>query len=769
MSFSGQVVSHFRIFERIGSGGMAEVYKAEDLKLHRSVALKFLPAGRSQDNTARTQLLQEARAASKLDHANICTIYEVGETDAGDLFIAMAFYEGETVADRIRRGPMPVDEAANIAMRTARGLEAAHRRGIVHCDVKPANIMLPTEGELKILDFGIARLASGSGKIGGLAYGTIPYVPPERLLGEEGDHRGDIWSLGIVLHRMLTKTSPFKGKNQTEVAQAIVRMEPQPIDRSEFQIPALLQIRNRALAKDPRDRYASAREMAKDLEALLAAGESPQLSPGMAPAMLTGSGRDLAVMGPSLDSEPTVIVLPLQDLSQERDQEYFCSGVTEELIHLLTDIEGLRVVGRDSAFRAFKAQQGDSTESSSELARQLGVDHILRGSVQKSGKVLRVRVQLQRVADDQYLWTEKYQRELEDLFEIQDDIARQIATALELTLVAKAPEARQVGSVESFEAHNLYLKGRFFWNQRDETSLAQGIEFFNRAIEEEPRFARAHAGLADSWAMLGIYGARPATEVMPKAAQAAQRALDLQPQLAEAYVSRALVRSHYDWDFHGAGQDFEQAIALDSHLASAHQQYAMTCLLPQGRFDEAFEQLRKARELDPLSVPIHTSLGLGFLFARHSQAAVEEFTKVLAADERFIRVRMFLAQAQVTLARWDDALTSIEDAVHRSPETPTLVAALAWVHALRGEVPLARHCLEQLNDLRVHVSPTLAAQVHLGMGDLELAIHNLQRAMRQKSSDLIWLAVHPIYDPLRTEPGFHALLEQLGLPRQLPD
>ena len=462
--------------------------------------------------------------------------------------------------------------------------------------------------------------------------------------------------------------------------------------------------------------------------------------------------------------EPSIAVLPFEDFSDTRDQDYFCSGMAEELIHLLTRVEGLRVASRSAAAWT------TGKENSRELARRLRVGHVLEGSVRKMGARLRVTVKLNRVSDGRYLWTQQYDRELRDLFDIQDEMARSIVAALEVTLIGNPPVSRPETGSSNFEAHNLYLKGRYHWNKRDQEEIVRGIEYFRQAIAEEPQYARAYAGLADSYAMLGIYGTERPLEVMPKASEAAEKALLLDDSLAEVYVSRALVRAHFDWDFDRAEGDFRKALERDTWYATAHQQYAMACLIPTSRFDDAFDQLRRARELDPLSLPIHTSLGLALFFSRQYEAAAEEFERVLEVDETFVRLHMFLGQVHEARGDFEAALLEMLQAVELAAGAPTVTAALGHTYARLGEELRARRLLDRLKEVARSqpVPATYQAQVHLGLGEYDLAMHCLDEAWRQKSADLIWLGVHPLYDPLRKEPRFHELLRKLGLPRRLP-
>lgn len=766
----GRIVSHFQILEHIGAGGMAEVFKAVDRDLDRFVALKFLPSERRQDSKARAQLMTEARAASKLDHRNICTIYEIGETPDDALFIAMAYYEGETLAKRITRGPMPLTQVARIGAQIAGGLGGAHRQGVIHHDVKPANIMLVDDDEVKILDFGIARLGSTPTESGNTAFGTVPYVAPERFSGLPGDGRSDIWSLGVVLFKMITGRSPFRGRNQQEVIQNVLQADVNVDQLLPDEAALIAPVLQRMLHREADFRYLSAVYLQRDLEAL--SERPPEKEEIFTPSAITSSIYDIEDTD-ATSPDTSVAILPFRDLSPERDQDYFCRGMTEELIHHLTGIEGLRVTSRDSALQKMMSEE-ESAEESRELGRQLGVEHVLQGSVSKSDRQLRVNTQLLRVVDGSFLWSERYRQELADVFAIQDDITRKIASALEMELVGPSvDEDMEVEELESpnlnFEAHNLYLKGRYYWNKRDEESLRRGIEFFNQAIFEEPRYPRAYAGLADSYAMLGIYGSNAPGDVMPLAEDAAEQALSMDNRLAEVYVSRALTKAHFRWDFKAAEADFQHALELDPFYATAYQQYAMTCLIPQGRFREAFTQLQRARELDPLSLPINTSFGLCCYHSRRFAAAEAEYIRALEMDGSFVRIRLFLSQVYLAQGKGPMALSEIETAQKFALEGPPLRAALAHAYACLGRNEKAREILAELQDEaeKRYVSPTFFALIHAGLGEHTLAIHALEDAYRKCSADLIWLGVHPIFDPLRREPDFHKLLRRLHLPRRL--
>ncbi|MFQ5641552.1 MAG: protein kinase, partial [bacterium] len=496
----GQTISHYRILEKLGEGGMGVVYKAKDTKLKRTVALKFLPPDLTRDDEAKERFMLEAQAASALDHPNICTIHEIDETKDGQLFIAMACYQGETLKQRLEsvgangRSPLPVAEAIEIVIQIAHGLAKAHEQGIVHRDIKPANIMVTTDGIVKILDFGLAKLTGATQLTKtGTTLGTVAYMSPEQAQGVTVDHRTDIWSLGVVLYEMVSGELPFRGEYEAAVIYSILNEAPE----QETAIPAnLQQIVAKALAKEPEERYQQMDELLADLNSLKKELESE--------ATKETAAEEKAA--------PSIAVLPFVDMSPEKDQEYFCDGMAEDLIDTFTKLEGLQVVSRTSAFQ-FKGKE----LSIQKIGAELKVNHVLEGSVRKAANRLRITAQLINVADGYHLWSEKYDRELEDVFAIQDDIASTIVNTLKVKLVGE-PEVPLIKRyTENLEAYQLYLKGRYFWNKRHQGELQQAMAFFNQTIEKEPTHALAYTGLADSFFIIGHYCYLPPKEAFLKA------------------------------------------------------------------------------------------------------------------------------------------------------------------------------------------------------------------------------------------------------------
>jgi len=748
----GETISHYRIVGQIGKGGMGIVYRATDTRLERDVALKFLPADRVDDSLSRSRFLQEARSASVLDHPNICTIFDVGELEDGRLFIAMGCYEGETLRQRIDRSPVSSAEAIDILRQVALGLEAAHRRGIVHRDIKPENLMLTEGGVVKILDFGVAKLAGGEQLTqAGKAMGTTRYMAPECLRGLGVDQRSDLWSLGVVFYEMLNGRPPFHKETQSELILSILMDAPEPwqADRRP-EAGHLESIIYRALQKDPVDRYGTVQEFLADLGPTTQKSSNPTLELGP-----IGTSA-VAASSMSASGGGSIAVLPFVDLSPAGDQEYFCCGLAEELMHSLTRVEGLRVTSRTST-----AQFLGKAQDIRQIGRQLNVETVLEGSVRTAANRFRITVQLTKVADGYALWSGRYDREMVDLFQVQDEIAAMVVEALEMTLAP--PEREEQPS--DLEAYNLYLKGRFHWNKRTEAELDRGIGYFQQVIRRDPQYARAHAGLADSYAVLGIYGARPPGLVMPLALEAAEQALAIDADLAEVYATRGCVRAAYSWDFAGAVEDFRRAIRRDSQYATSYQWYAMNCLIPQGYFERGLTQLQRALQLDPLSLAINASVGMHFFYARDYERAEVELRRTLEIDANFAMAHFFLGQTHLQRDRPDAALQAVRQAQTLSGGSPEMTAALCAATAETGNESQGRQLLQELQELARErfVSPVLLAQCHIALGDTEAAFDALARAEEVRAADIIWIGVRPAFDSLRQDGRLRSLTRRIGL------
>jgi eukaryotic-like serine/threonine-protein kinase len=733
---AGKLISHYRVVEKIGRGGWGEVFLAQDVILGRRVALKFLATAEN----AHRQILAEARSAASLDHPYICKVFETGEYE-GKPFIVMEFLEGQTLSQLLKSGPVPLSQALNIATEICEALAEAHSKGMIHCDLKPSNIMITRSGHVKLMDFGLARSDPSAEAPGddatrtmmpsGQVMGTPSYMAPEQARGQRLDARTDIFAFGIVLFEMVSGTNPFRGATRADTTAAILHQAP-----PEIAAPAgLKEILRRALAKDPAERYDSAGALALDLAAFRQRGD------------------------PGRGAVPRAIaILPFQDLSPQRDQGYFCDGLAEELILALSRIEGLRVAARGAAFHYRDAKIGLK-----EIGRALHAAAILEGSVRKAGERVRIVVHLVDVESGYPIWSERYDRTLDDIFEIQEDISRAIAEKLRVTLAPGSDKLVLTGP-ENIQAYEFYLKGRYFWNKRTEECLKLSIEQFERALGEDPDYAPAYAGIADAWVTLSLYGAVRPMEALPMARSAADRALSLKPELPQALTSRAAIRAIFDWDWRAAAREFETAIGLDPRYAQARQWFAMNCLAPRGLFARAREELKAALELEPVSPAIAASLGALDFFAGDQDAALQRLRAVLALDDGFYLAHYFLGQVYSEKQMHDAAIEELERAVEASGSSES-VAALGYARALAGRRAEALASLQELSAkaAAAYVSPVLMAKVQVGLDDFDGAIANLEQAYQLRSTDLIWLGVRPVFRKIRSHDRVVEILTGVGL------
>jgi eukaryotic-like serine/threonine-protein kinase len=737
----GKQISHYRVVEKIGRGGWGEVFLAEDVILGRRVALKFLMT----EENAHRYILAEARSAASLDHPYICKVFETGEYE-GKPFIAMEFLEGETLSHHLKSGQAPLSQVLNIAIEICEALAEAHAKGMIHCDLKPSNIMITRSGHVKLMDFGLARSNLHAEALGddatrtmiprGPIMGTPSFMAPEQARGQRLDARTDIFAFGIVLFEMVSGTHPFRGATRADTIAAILHQAPPEIAAP----PALKEILRRALAKNPAERYDSAGALASDLASFRQNGE-PALTekrPGAAPT--------------------SIAILPFQDLSPQRDQGYFCDGLAEELILALSRIERLRVVARGAAFRYRDAEIGLK-----EIGHALNADTILEGSVRKAGERVRIVAHLVDVESGYPIWSERYDRTLDDIFEIQEDISRAIAEKMRVTLAPDSSKFILTGP-ENIQAYEFYLKGRYFWNKRTEESLKLSIAQFERALGEDPGYALAYAGIADAWVTLSLYGAVRPMEALPLARSAADRALSLKPELPQALTSRAVIRAVFDWDWRAATREFETAIGLDPRYAQARQWFAMNCLAPRGLFARAREELKAALELDPVSLAIAASLGALDLFAGDQDAALQRLRAVLELDDSFYLAHYFLGQVYSEKQMHDEAVVELERAFEASGSSES-VAALGYARALAGRRAEALASVQELSARAgvAYVSPVLMAKVQIGLGDFDAGIANLEQAYELRSTDLIWLGVHPAFRKIRSHDRVVEILTGAGL------
>jgi serine/threonine protein kinase/predicted Zn-dependent protease len=741
----GQTISHFKILGNLGEGGMGMVYTAEDTTLKRTVALKFLAPALTSDPEAKKCFILEAQTASALDHPNICTIHEINETADGQVFIAMAYYQGETLKERIKCGPTSLHEAIYLIRQVAEGLAKAHEKGIVHRDIKPANLMVVEDELLKILDFGVAEFQHKSPySAPGVIIGTPAYMSPEQASGKPVDQRSDIWSIGVVFYELLTANLPFAGDSDASLMNAIVNEPPLPLNiflgNSSVKIQNII---DKMLAKDPEKRYHSLHEFLDDLKLLE--------QDGLAKA-------DTQVAAAAVPAVSSIAILPFADLSAEKDQEYFCDGLAEEIMNDLARLKGLRVASRNSTFQ-FKGQSLDI----SRIGRELKLQNVLEGSIRKGGNRIRIAVRLINAADGFTLWADEYERELADIFQIQDDIAKAVVKNLEIQLAGAAEKKPLKHYTDNVEAYSSYLRGRFYWNKRNAEALKTAIGYFEAAIKIDPAYALAYSGLADTYIVLGLYARHAPGEIMPKALQAAEQALQLDELLPEAHISLGCTRAVYEWKWREAEDHFKRGIELKPDYAEAHHWYAINLLTPLGRFDEAVQQARKALELEPASLVINAAVGLVHYFARHFDAAIDHFQRALDRDPDFPVTNLFLGQAYVQKSRFKEALDCFQRALALDSDNTNMQATYAHAAARADEKKAAREILQKLLDLAIkkYVSSYDIASIHCGLGETGQALSFLEKAAEEHAYLLSYLNVDPILDPLRNQERFRELIGKI--------
>ena len=818
-SLMGQSLSHYRVLSLIGAGGMGEVYLAEDNRLGRKVALKFLPKEFTEDRERVRRFAQEARATSSLNHPNIVMIFEVGQGE-GRHFIATEYIDGGTLRERLSGGLLELPEVLDVGAQIASALEAAHEAGIAHRDIKPENVMVRRDGLVKVLDFGLAKLAEGPApdtdahgmsRIStspGVVMGTVNYMSPEQARGLPVDARTDVWSLGVVLYEMVTGQQPFVGATPTDVIISIAGREPMPLASRAPEVPVQLErIVTKALAKDREERYQTAKDLLIDLKALrhelaieAEVGRYKQPTTGSGAAATAGNRQAItsrfppfglprsrllilvAFLGmlviagvvstlffrrspapaPQIEIK-SLAVLPLENLSGDPAQDYFADGLTDALIGDIAKIGELRVISRTSSMH-FKGTK----KSLPEIAGELKVDAVVEGTVQRSGERVRIRVQLIHAATDRHLWAEAYERDVRDVLDLQSQIAQAIAREVQIK-TTPADEARLTPrkSVNP-KAFDDYLQGRYlYWNKRTEENLRKAIEYFQSALREDPTYAPAYAGLADCHNALGsvAYGAWPPMEGRRRAEEAATKALEIDPALAEAHCALGH-HMHFNWDWEAAEREFKLAIELNPSYAHAHSFYA-GYLMSRGRAEESLAASNRARELDPFSLSISVHRGFLLANARRYDEASEQLRRVIAMDPNHYQAYWFLGHIYAFNGQLDEAVAASEKAVSLSGRGPSALGMLGLVYGLAGRRGEAAEVLNELLEHNKHryVTPAALAFVNVGLGNKDQAFVWLEKAYQERSNYIAWLKVNPIVDSLRSDPRFADLVRRVGLPQ----
>jgi len=779
---SGSVLGPYVIRSAVGKGGMGEVYRATDSRLGRDVAIKVLPERLIASRDALKRFEREAKALAALSHPNILTIHDVGTQDSIS-YVVMELLEGETLRTRMERSTLSISEVLDIATQIARGLAAAHSKGVIHRDLKPENIFLTTDGHVKVLDFGLARFAIGPQERladvltrsfetqSGTIMGTAPYMSPEQLLGEEIDARTDIFSFGVLLYEMITGKRPFGGKTTTEIMASILKDHPSTTMETRKDVPAQLDsLILRCLSKPREERFPAASDLLAALLDIPTSGEKTVLAQSFKQRILyrnlgmmilialfisgmylffSGAGRKIT----------SLAVLPFQNAGGDPESEYISDGITETLINNMSGVTDLRIIARTTAF-TYKGKEVNPTK----VGNELKVEAVLMGKVVHRKDDLTVQVDLVDTTKGSQIWGERYMRKLSDIVNVEQEIARQITERLKIELSGEERKRISEKPTQNIEAYHLYLKGRYQWNKRTEEGLQKARDYFQEATEQDPTFARAYAGLADVYVSFFDYELLPPEEATKRAKAAAFKALEIDPDLGEAHSSLAHAYLH-EWKWSDSENEFRRAIQLDPGYATTYHWYAL-CLTSLGRTKEAVAAMKKAAELDPLSLRISADLGMALLANRQFDEAIQQETKTLDMDSKFRVAYWIRGMALEGKGEYAKAIEQFQQALKLSPNNPNYLAALGHAYGMWGKKEEALRILKQLQAFpKEHGTfPFFLALVYTGIGDRDSAIQMLEQSIADRSGSARYLKIEPRLDPLRSDPRYSELIRKVGLP-----
>jgi serine/threonine-protein kinase len=778
LSKGALIAGKYRIVDEIGRGGMGIVYKAEDIKLQRTVALKFLPAQWTSDPEARERFVHEARAASALDHPNICNIHEIGEAEDDRMYIAMAFYEGKSLKEKIKQGPLKQEEALGIAIQAATGMAKAHQKGIVHRDIKPANMLITSDGVVKVLDFGLAKLA-GQVKLTreGTTVGTVAYMSPEQAKGEAVDQRTDIWSLGVVLYEMLSGTLPFKGDYERTLIHAILHQEPERLGKLRKDLPAGLEnIVFKVLSKDPADRYQSMDELLEDLRSV-AAGSQPLRAasiifrgrflglkkvhayPAIAGILILAIVAWLMIFPKHGQAFDSIAVLPIENLTGDPGQEYFVDGATDELIGQLAQIGALRVISRTSVMK-YKG----SKKPVPEIASELKVKAVVAGTVHRVGDRVRIRVELiDALPEERNLWTQTYDRAMPDVLVMYGEMARAVAGKMQVKLApqeaTRLAAARQVNP----EAYEAYLQGQFHWYKLTRPDLDSALQYFESALAKDPNYAKAYVGIASVWVGRQQQGYIPRSEAGPKARAAAAKALELDGTLAEVHNILAGIKTWTDWDWKSGEAEYRRAIELNPNLPDPRAPLSHLLNILK-RPEEAMAQVQRALELDPLNSLFRDFYAMDLMYARRYDDAIAVLHDTLTTSPNDLVALSTLRSAYHMKHMYTEAL-EVWKASYAARGDQAAAEALARGFKEGGYPKALQRAAETLaaRPRTAYVPAWQIGTLYTRAGLKEEALEWLEKAYQAHDPNMPYISVDPIFDILRDDPRFQDLLRRMNL------
>ena len=796
-----QTISHYRILAKLGEGGMGVVYKAEDTQLKRTVALKFLPDRVNKDITAKERFLQEARAAAALNHPNICTIHGVEDVD-GSLFIVMEYIDGGTLREKLPFSK--INDALSVAIQIGEALHEAHSKDIVHRDIKADNVMLTSKGQAKVMDFGLAKL-KGSLKLTKTSstVGTLAYMAPEQIQGGEVNHRSDIFSFGVLLFEMLTGKLPFRGEHEAAMMYSILNEQPDSLQKHLPDVSSeLVHVLNRALEKDPEDRYQHVDDMVSELRRVqrqstrvsraplgeMSTRPSDRKTPetheidhalsGAKPTdrqqkrtrQFVGLATILVILVAGFigyvvffgkhQSIDSIAVLPFANVGADPNTEYLSDGLTESLINILSRLSHLAVMSRASVFH-YKGKETDPQKA----GRELGVKAVLTGRVTQRGDNLQISTELVDVSNNSHIWGEQYNKKLSEILTVQEEITKDISQQLSVRLVGEDEKKLAKHYTESSAAYQFYLKGRFHWNKRNGDDLQKAVEYFKQAIEKDPGYALAYAGLASTYAVLPEYSGLAATGFISKTETAARKALELDATLAEPHAALGLIKYAYQWDWQDADREFMRAIELDPNSPTTHHWYSNS-LENQGKLQEALSEIKRAQELDPLSPVITDNVGEILAYMQRYDLATEQLNKALELDPNQPGLHGTIAFVHTQQGRFDEAITELKKVRQIvGANSPYVLGDLGYVYAKAGKKAEAIRNLDRLLEFSKHgyMVAVQIATVYVGLGNAEKAFEWLEKGYSEHNTQLSYLKIDPVWQSLRPNPRYAALLKKIGL------